>query len=116
LPRPQKVEVAVEIARHVESINQQFSERLEKIDTKIVSLFSFGSASIVAPMVILLQFHLFRCFPPPFSLFSQTALIGGIAAQEVLKFCSGKFMPINQWFYYDAIEALPDNLSEQECK
>mmetsp|Transcript_367 Transcript_367/g.668 ORF Transcript_367/g.668 Transcript_367/m.668 type:complete len:1049 (+) Transcript_367:70-3216(+) len=36
------------------------------------------------------------------------ALVGGIVAQEVIKACSGKFMPIRQWFYYDAAEALPD--------
>ncbi len=36
------------------------------------------------------------------------ALLGGIMGQEVLKACSGKFMPVKQWFYYDAIEALHD--------
>ena len=28
----------------------------------------------------------------------------------MLKACSGKFMPIRQWFYFDATEALPSNL------
>lgn len=41
-------------------------------------------------------------------------LIGGIVAQEVLKACSGKFMPIKQWFYFDAIETLPDNILPME--
>jgi len=36
------------------------------------------------------------------------ALLGGVVGQEVLKACSGKFMPIQQWFYYDALESLPD--------
>ncbi|KAJ1407798.1 hypothetical protein B484DRAFT_337152, partial [Ochromonadaceae sp. CCMP2298] len=36
------------------------------------------------------------------------ALLGGIVGQEVLKACSGKFMPIAQFFYFDAVEALPD--------
>jgi ubiquitin-activating enzyme E1 len=36
------------------------------------------------------------------------ALLGGILGQEVLKGCSGKFNPIRQWFYYDAVEALHD--------
>ncbi|CAM9454499.1 unnamed protein product, partial [Phaeothamnion confervicola] len=36
------------------------------------------------------------------------ATLGGIAGQEVLKACSGKFSPIKQWLYYDAAEALPD--------
>ncbi len=51
------------------------------------------------------------------------AIIGGIAAQEVikvefdwkknvegsfvLKAVTGKFMPIRQFFYFDAIECLP---------
>ena len=38
----------------------------------------------------------------------QAAVLGGIAAQEALKACSGKFMPIRQWFMYDVTEALPD--------
>jgi ubiquitin-activating enzyme E1 len=37
------------------------------------------------------------------------ALTGGILAQEVLKACSGKFMPIKQWFYFDATETLPSD-------
>ena len=36
-----------------------------------------------------------------------TAAFGGIAGQEVLKACSGKFAPIQQFLYYDAFEALP---------
>ena len=39
------------------------------------------------------------------------AVIGGIAAQEVMKACSGKFSPIQQFFNYDAIECLPEDLT-----
>ncbi|KRT80302.1 hypothetical protein AMK59_6614 [Oryctes borbonicus] len=35
------------------------------------------------------------------------ATTGGIVAQEVMKACSGKFHPIYQWLYFDAIECLP---------
>ena len=35
------------------------------------------------------------------------SVIGGIAAQEVLKGVSGKFTPLRQWLYFDAVEALP---------
>ena len=35
------------------------------------------------------------------------SIIGSIAAQEVLKACTGKFKPIHQFFYFDAVEALP---------
>ncbi|KAK7794144.1 hypothetical protein R5R35_012527 [Gryllus longicercus] len=47
------------------------------------------------------------------------AAIGGIVAQEVMKACSGKFFPIFQWLYFDALECLPSDLSEiteEECK
>lgn len=36
------------------------------------------------------------------------AALGGIVGQEVLKACSGKFTPINGFFYFDADECLPD--------
>ncbi|KAJ6648576.1 Ubiquitin-like modifier-activating enzyme 1 [Pseudolycoriella hygida] len=43
--------------------------------------------------------------------------VGGIVAQEVMKACSGKFMPIHQYFYFDALECLPEqDLTEEECK
>uniref|UniRef100_A0A7S4D0L7 E1 ubiquitin-activating enzyme n=1 Tax=Eutreptiella gymnastica TaxID=73025 RepID=A0A7S4D0L7_9EUGL len=41
------------------------------------------------------------------SLNPLCCFLGGIAAQEVLKSCSGKFRPIQQWFYFDAVECLP---------
>nr|CAH7745176.1 unnamed protein product [Callosobruchus chinensis] len=40
------------------------------------------------------------------------ATIGGVVAQEVMKACSGKFHPIYQWLYFDAIECLPSDKSE----
>ncbi|EPY29245.1 ubiquitin-activating enzyme E1 [Strigomonas culicis] len=36
----------------------------------------------------------------------MAAFIGGIASQEALKLCSGKFTPLHQWLYYDAREVL----------
>ncbi|WFD31821.1 E1 ubiquitin-activating enzyme [Malassezia sp. CBS 17886] len=38
----------------------------------------------------------------------MVAFIGGFVAQEVLKACSGKFHPLQQYMYVDALEALPD--------
>lgn len=49
----------------------------------------------------------------------MNAAIGGVVAQEVMKACSGKFHPIVQWLYLDAIECLPKDrsiLTEQACK
>uniref|UniRef100_A0A8C2F3N7 Ubiquitin-like modifier-activating enzyme 6 n=1 Tax=Cyprinus carpio TaxID=7962 RepID=A0A8C2F3N7_CYPCA len=34
------------------------------------------------------------------------AVVGGIASQEVLKALTGKFSPLQQWFYLDAIEVI----------
>jgi ubiquitin-activating enzyme E1 len=42
------------------------------------------------------------------------AFLGGVAGQEVLKACSGKFTPIKQWFYFDAAECLPDPMPQGE--
>eukprot|EP01040_Poterioochromonas_malhamensis_P009078 gene9078-9832_t len=39
-----------------------------------------------------------------------SAQIGGILGQEVLKACSGKFMPIKQWYYYESFDSLPEPL------
>ncbi|KAK9827310.1 hypothetical protein WJX81_003279 [Elliptochloris bilobata] len=40
----------------------------------------------------------------------MAAIIGGCVGQEVIKAVSGKFHPIFQWFYFDAVEALPAEL------
>lgn len=45
------------------------------------------------------------------------AAIGGLVAQEVLKACSGKFTPIIQFLYFDAIECLPDGgVAEEDAQ
>lgn len=47
----------------------------------------------------------------------MTAAIGGAVAQEVMKACSGKFTPIQQYVYFDAIECLPvEELTEEDCQ
>lgn len=47
----------------------------------------------------------------------MNAAIGGIAAQEVMKACSGKFTPIYQYFCFDAVECLPENEpAEENCQ
>jgi len=40
------------------------------------------------------------------------AFFGGFAAQEVMKACSGKFMPVQQFMYFDAEESLRGNGAE----
>ncbi|CAF5181097.1 unnamed protein product, partial [Rotaria sp. Silwood1] len=38
------------------------------------------------------------------------SVMGGIATQEAIKAVTGKFMPIRQFLYFDAIECLPENV------
>jgi ubiquitin-activating enzyme E1 len=59
------------------------------------------------------------------NLAPMQSVIGGIMAQEVMKACSGKFTPIDQWFYFDSSlsylpvlnkdEQLEDN-DQADCK
>jgi len=42
------------------------------------------------------------------------SVIGGIVAQEVLKACSGKFNPIKQWLYFDALTCFDNTITDTE--
>ncbi|XP_026512827.1 ubiquitin-like modifier-activating enzyme 7 isoform X5 [Terrapene carolina triunguis] len=70
----------------------------ELLDEGLVRMFAHVSAGELSPMA---------------------ALLGGLAAQEVLKAASGKFLPLAQWFYFDALECLPEQgttlLMEESC-
>jgi ubiquitin-activating enzyme E1 len=49
-------------------------------------------------------------------LCAMATVLGGFVAQEVLKACTGKFTPLRQHLYFDALEALPSGgLSEADC-
>jgi ubiquitin-activating enzyme E1 len=64
-------------------------DALTPAQERIVLQLASGSKAILSPMC---------------------AAIGGIVGQEVLKACSGKFSPINGFFFLDADETLPDDL------
>lgn len=85
LPQPHNEDHANEFLNIVKSINEK-QKRVENIDEKLLKQLAYGSVAELAPMA---------------------AFIGGIAAQEALKACSGKFTPIKQWFYFDVTEVLP---------
>uniref|UniRef100_A0A8C1TDL5 Ubiquitin-activating enzyme E1 n=1 Tax=Cyprinus carpio TaxID=7962 RepID=A0A8C1TDL5_CYPCA len=74
------------------------SAKQEQLDQAIIKKLSCMAAGDLAPI---------------------NAFIGGLAAQEVMKACTGKFMPIMQWLYFDAVECLPEAedavLTEEEC-
>lgn len=42
------------------------------------------------------------------------AIVGGVAAQEVMKACTGKFTPIRQWLYVDASKGLLDGAAASD--
>jgi ubiquitin-activating enzyme E1 len=42
----------------------------------------------------------------------MAAFLGGIVAQETLKACSGKFTPLRQMLFFDAVECLPPKLED----
>ena len=89
-PRPWNQEDAnefVEIAKSLQMLEES------RINVELLQLFSKICAGEVCPM---------------------NGAVGGIAAQEVMKACSGKFHPIQQWLYFDAIECLPKNASIPE--
>ena len=87
LPRAWNEEDATELIELAKEINGTAGKsRVEKIDERLLRLFSFVSIGNLSPM---------------------NAFLGGAAAQEVMKACSGKFHPIKQWLYYDAVECLP---------
>uniref|UniRef100_A0A8C3ARQ6 Ubiquitin-like modifier activating enzyme 7 n=1 Tax=Cyclopterus lumpus TaxID=8103 RepID=A0A8C3ARQ6_CYCLU len=65
--------------------------QLEQLDEAAVRTFSYTARGDLAPI---------------------NAFIGGLAAQEVIKACSRKYTPLNQWLYFDALECLPEEEDE----
>lgn len=86
----------------------KFMEYLKSIDT-------FKSGDLELNSELLETF----CKVSSGDLNPMNAAVGGVVAQEVMKACSGKFHPIVQWLYLDAIECLPKDrsvLTEENCK
>ncbi|XP_039403623.1 ubiquitin-like modifier-activating enzyme 7 isoform X4 [Mauremys reevesii] len=94
LPRPR---VQADAERLLE-LAQGLTTHQELLDEGLVRTFAHVSAGDLSPMA---------------------ALLGGLAAQEVLKAASGKFLPLAQWLYFDALECLPEQgttlLTEESC-
>uniref|UniRef100_A0A6Q2Y9S3 E1 ubiquitin-activating enzyme n=1 Tax=Esox lucius TaxID=8010 RepID=A0A6Q2Y9S3_ESOLU len=90
-------EELVSLAKEVNSIQTGLA-KVEELDDELIKKLAFVAAGDIAPL---------------------NAFIGGLAAQEVLKACTGKFMPVMQWLYFDALECLPEDgaeaLSPEDC-
>ncbi|GAB0495552.1 hypothetical protein MMPV_006854 [Pyropia vietnamensis] len=79
----------------VEFVRSRAGDSAEDLDAGVLEVFARTAAGVLSPLA---------------------ASLGGIAAQEVLKATSGKFMPIKQFFYFDCVEVLPSPLpTEAEC-
>ena len=81
-----------------DKINKAAKNPVDTIDDSLIEVFAKTCMGDLSPMA---------------------AAMGGIVAQEVMKACSGKFMPIKQWLYFDALECLPEDrsgLTEESCK
>lgn len=91
LPEPGNLTHAEELFNLTLQVNSKRSEKLSEQEIhdqkKVIAQLSLCSRGQVSPIA---------------------AVMGGIVGQEVLKACSGKFMPIKQWFYYDASETLAE--------
>jgi ubiquitin-activating enzyme E1 len=87
LPRPWHNEDSDEFIRLAKDLNERNGFKFENLNDYVLRLFSSTLQGQLSPM------H---------------AVLGGTAAQEVLKACSGKFTPIKQYFYFDCRECLPE--------
>ncbi|XP_014678413.1 PREDICTED: ubiquitin-like modifier-activating enzyme 1 Y [Priapulus caudatus] len=99
LPAPRSKADADTFERVAAETNAASSARADELSGALMRQLSHLAAGGVAPM---------------------QAVVGGIAAQEVMKACTSKFMPIRQWFYFDAAECLPEEeeevLTEEACR
>ena len=84
MPRPWHPEDADEFIRIAKELNDAHY-KFESLSDYALRLFSCTLVGQLSPM---------------------NAVIGGTAAQEIMKACSGKFTPITQYFYFDCRECL----------
>ncbi|KAI9220444.1 ubiquitin-activating emzyme E1 [Blastocladiella britannica] len=94
VPIPRNEEDATEIVAKARAFAATMDGAPE-INDKTVKTFAYGAAGDLSPVA---------------------AVLGGFAAQEVLKACSGKFTPLKQYLYFDAFEALPQSYSLTQTK
>ncbi|RVE45758.1 hypothetical protein evm_009606 [Chilo suppressalis] len=98
LPKPWSDTDAAKFMDYAKAVLKDQKDGELELNSELLQTFSKVSAGDLNPM---------------------NAAIGGVVAQEVMKACSGKFHPIVQWLYLDAIECLPKDrsvLTEENCK
>jgi ubiquitin-activating enzyme E1 len=93
LPRPGNSEDAAAVVSvalklfeaHITSVKIEKDKLLEKAQILLMSL-ALGAQGRLNPMA---------------------AFFGGVVGQEVIKACSGKFMPLQQWLHFESTLSLP---------
>ncbi|XP_052634364.1 ubiquitin-like modifier-activating enzyme 7 [Harpia harpyja] len=94
LPRPRALADAERVLELARSLGAQQGP----LDEDIVRAFASVSAGNLCPVA---------------------AIVGALAAQEVLKAITRKFLPLDQWLYFDALECLAlegaTRLTEEDC-
>ncbi|XP_076447725.1 ubiquitin-like modifier-activating enzyme 1 [Babylonia areolata] len=98
LPKPRCQADGEEFVKVVTEVNAASGAKVEEVDSDLMKEFAYNALGDVCPI---------------------QAFIGGITAQEVMKACSGKFTPLQQFLYFDALECLPEDksvLTEENCK
>ncbi|XP_071157523.1 ubiquitin-like modifier-activating enzyme 1 isoform X7 [Mytilus edulis] len=100
LPRSRSKADADAFVAVAKEVNSKSGAKVDELDESLMKEFSYSARGELCPLA---------------------AVIGGIAAQEVMKACSGKFGPVNQYLYFDALECLPEEnadsiLTEETCK
>jgi ubiquitin-activating enzyme E1 len=98
-PRPQNAADAAEVVAIAQEANKALgSDAIEKINDQLLTTLAKTSSGDISPM---------------------SAFFGGVIAQEIIKATSAKYSPVNQWFFFDALECLPSDadqlLNETEC-
>lgn len=96
-PRPDTLEDAQQVLELAKQIHGsgELSPAPEKLDEYLLLQLARTSASELNPLC---------------------ALLGGVLGQEVLKGASGKFVPIQQFYYHDASHILPSEAAAKEVQ
>ena len=85
------IDISEKIFEQLKLKDYEWIKNIESFDTKFIENVSKWSKIQISPVC---------------------SFLGGIAAQEVLKY-NGKFIPINQWFWFDFFEIIKNQKSEE---
>lgn len=106
LDRPPKLHLAFAALHAFRSKHHRLPKPYSEADAKELQAIAHGLSAENADDE-LLRIFAYVCAG---QLSPMCSVLGGIAAQEALKAATGKFSPIFQWLYFDALECLPNGI------